>query len=223
MPLISSHVEARPRDADGGGVRGHPRRGRRDQAEAARLAARRHRGRSRSSRSWCCSSSADSVLVRAGAAVFMFSALALFGVSAVYHTGRWSDRAKTIWKRFDHATHLRAHRRVVHAVLAAAALDRARGDPALAWCGAARCSACSSASSGSARRAGSTCRCTSLLGWAAQQGAWVIEDDYLSELQLKGRATPAPAGAIERGQRWRGPALELKLAQIIILDHPCAC
>ena len=31
---------------------------------------------------------ADNVLVRAGAAVFMFSALALFGVSAVYHTGR---------------------------------------------------------------------------------------------------------------------------------------
>lgn len=47
---------------------------------------------------------ADNVLVRAGAAVFMFSALALFGVSAVYHTGRWNDRAKTIWKRIDHAT-----------------------------------------------------------------------------------------------------------------------
>ena len=46
----------------------------------------------------------DSVLVRAGAAVFMFSALALFGVSAVYHTGRWNDRARTIWKRVDHAT-----------------------------------------------------------------------------------------------------------------------
>ncbi len=46
----------------------------------------------------------DSVLVRAGAAVFMFSALALFGVSAVYHTGRWSGRAKVIWKRADHAT-----------------------------------------------------------------------------------------------------------------------
>ena len=47
---------------------------------------------------------ADNVLVRAGAAVFMFSALALFGVSAVYHTGRWSGRARTIWKRIDHAT-----------------------------------------------------------------------------------------------------------------------
>jgi hemolysin III len=47
---------------------------------------------------------ADSVVVRAGAAVFMFSAVLLFGVSAVYHTGRWSDRAKAIWKRFDHAS-----------------------------------------------------------------------------------------------------------------------
>lgn len=46
----------------------------------------------------------ENVLVRAGAAVFMFSALALFGVSAVYHTGRWNDRAKMIWKRVDHAT-----------------------------------------------------------------------------------------------------------------------
>jgi hemolysin III len=47
---------------------------------------------------------ADNVVVRAGAAVFMFSALALFGVSAIYHTGRWNDRAKVIWKRADHAT-----------------------------------------------------------------------------------------------------------------------
>ena len=46
---------------------------------------------------------AESVRVRAGAAVFMFSAVLLFGVSAVYHTGRWGERAKTIWKRFDHA------------------------------------------------------------------------------------------------------------------------
>jgi hemolysin III len=47
---------------------------------------------------------AKSMLVRAGAAVFMFSATMLFGVSAVYHTGRWGVRAKTIWKRLDHAT-----------------------------------------------------------------------------------------------------------------------
>jgi GntR family transcriptional regulator/MocR family aminotransferase len=32
-----------------------------------------------------------------------------------------------------------------------------------------------------------------LLDWAVQQDAWVIEDDYLSELQLKGRAAPALA------------------------------
>lgn len=32
-----------------------------------------------------------------------------------------------------------------------------------------------------------------LLEWANQNKAWVIEDDYLSELQLKGRATPALA------------------------------
>jgi hemolysin III len=47
---------------------------------------------------------ADNVLVRLGAAVFMISSLALFGVSAVYHTGRWSDHARMIWKRADHAT-----------------------------------------------------------------------------------------------------------------------
>lgn len=46
---------------------------------------------------------AESVRVRAGAAVFMFSAVLLFGVSAVYHTGRWGVRAKAVWKRFDHA------------------------------------------------------------------------------------------------------------------------
>ncbi len=32
-----------------------------------------------------------------------------------------------------------------------------------------------------------------LLDWAATNGAWVIEDDYLSELQLAGRAAPALA------------------------------
>ena len=32
-----------------------------------------------------------------------------------------------------------------------------------------------------------------LLHWAAESGAWIIEDDYLSELQLKGRAAPALA------------------------------
>ncbi len=39
-----------------------------------------------------------------------------------------------------------------------------------------------------------------LLGWAAQDGVWVIEDDYLSELQLKGRAAPALASLDRDGR-----------------------
>lgn len=39
-----------------------------------------------------------------------------------------------------------------------------------------------------------------LLDWAARQGAWVIEDDYLSELQLSSRAAPALA-SLDRNHR----------------------
>ena len=39
-----------------------------------------------------------------------------------------------------------------------------------------------------------------LLGWAAHEGVWVIEDDYLSELQLKGRAAPALASLDRDGR-----------------------
>lgn len=39
-----------------------------------------------------------------------------------------------------------------------------------------------------------------LLDWAAQGGGWVIEDDYLSELQLTARAAPALA-SLDRAQR----------------------
>lgn len=39
-----------------------------------------------------------------------------------------------------------------------------------------------------------------LLDWAAGEGAWVIEDDYLSELQLKGRAAPALASLDRAGR-----------------------
>ncbi len=39
-----------------------------------------------------------------------------------------------------------------------------------------------------------------LLDWAAQSDAWIIEDDYLSELQLKGRATPALASIDQSGR-----------------------
>lgn len=46
---------------------------------------------------------ADDTLVRAGVAIFMVSALLLFGCSALYHTRTWSDEARIVWKRIDHA------------------------------------------------------------------------------------------------------------------------
>ncbi|UFS92860.1 PLP-dependent aminotransferase family protein [Bradyrhizobium daqingense] len=46
----------------------------------------------------------------------------------------------------------------------------------------------------------SLARRSRLLDWAAQSKAWVIEDDYLSELQLKGRATPALASLDRTGR-----------------------
>lgn len=46
----------------------------------------------------------------------------------------------------------------------------------------------------------SLARRTRLLDWAAQERVWVIEDDYLSELQLKGRATPALASLDRAGR-----------------------
>jgi GntR family transcriptional regulator / MocR family aminotransferase len=39
-----------------------------------------------------------------------------------------------------------------------------------------------------------------LLAWARQNDAWIIEDDYLSELQLKGRAAPALASLDQDGR-----------------------
>jgi hemolysin III len=45
----------------------------------------------------------DKLLVRVGVAVFMVSAMMLFGVSAVYHRGTWNERVRGFWKRFDHA------------------------------------------------------------------------------------------------------------------------
>lgn len=45
----------------------------------------------------------DDVVVRFAVAVFMVSAMLLFGVSATYHTGSWSIRMRAFWKRFDHA------------------------------------------------------------------------------------------------------------------------
>lgn len=39
-----------------------------------------------------------------------------------------------------------------------------------------------------------------LLQWARRSGAWIIEDDYLSELQLQGRAAPALASLDNHGR-----------------------
>jgi GntR family transcriptional regulator/MocR family aminotransferase len=39
-----------------------------------------------------------------------------------------------------------------------------------------------------------------LLEWATSSNAWIIEDDYLSELQLEGRAAPALA-SLNEGKR----------------------
>ncbi|MBR0874838.1 PLP-dependent aminotransferase family protein [Bradyrhizobium tropiciagri] len=39
-----------------------------------------------------------------------------------------------------------------------------------------------------------------LLDWAAQSGGWIIEDDYLGELQLDGRAAPALASLDRAGR-----------------------
>jgi len=39
-----------------------------------------------------------------------------------------------------------------------------------------------------------------LLDWARDRGAWIVEDDYLSELQLEGRAAPALA-SLDQGGR----------------------
>jgi GntR family transcriptional regulator/MocR family aminotransferase len=39
-----------------------------------------------------------------------------------------------------------------------------------------------------------------LLEWASRSGAWIVEDDYLSELQLRGRAEPALASLDRDGR-----------------------
>lgn len=46
----------------------------------------------------------------------------------------------------------------------------------------------------------SSARRRQLLDWAAREDAWIIEDDYLSELQLSGRARNALAAEDDRGR-----------------------
>jgi hemolysin III len=36
--------------------------------------------------------------------VYLLGTLAMFGVSALYHRGAWSDAARSVWKRLDHST-----------------------------------------------------------------------------------------------------------------------
>ncbi|WP_448101406.1 MocR-like pyridoxine biosynthesis transcription factor PdxR [Luteibacter jiangsuensis] len=43
-------------------------------------------------------------------------------------------------------------------------------------------------------------RRVALIAWAAQTGAWIVEDDYLGELQLRRRAAPALASLDENGR-----------------------
>jgi hypothetical protein len=103
---------------------------------------------------------ADDTAVRAGVAVFMISALLLFGTSAIYHTHTWSPRRTHILKRIDHANifvliagsstpfaiMLLPQRHAVWLIL-------------VMWCGPR--SASRSRSSGSTPPAACTCRCTS--------------------------------------------------------------
>jgi hemolysin III len=46
---------------------------------------------------------APSTEVRISAAIYSFTAALLFGVSAMYHRGEWSDRTRDALKRFDHS------------------------------------------------------------------------------------------------------------------------
>lgn len=41
---------------------------------------------------------------RLALAVYLFGLLAMFGVSAMYHRGRWSPRELAMWRRLDHST-----------------------------------------------------------------------------------------------------------------------
>jgi GntR family transcriptional regulator/MocR family aminotransferase len=46
----------------------------------------------------------------------------------------------------------------------------------------------------------SLARRVELIGWAARSGAWIVEDDYLGELQLRRRAAPALASLDRSGR-----------------------
>ena len=94
-----------------------------------------------------------------GSLVFTVSAALLFGVSAVYHRGTWGPRGGPAQapRPLEHLPH---HRRHLHALRGHPAARRPGATAAIGHLGR-RLAGCSSASSGSARRAGSTPRSTS--------------------------------------------------------------
>ncbi len=46
---------------------------------------------------------ADSLLLRVGCAVWTLTAIMLFGHSAIYHRGRWSEKVEKVLRRIDHS------------------------------------------------------------------------------------------------------------------------
>src|SRR5690606_20126535 len=46
---------------------------------------------------------ANGWVAKTAAAIFMFSSLLLFGISALYHRFNWSDKVRLALKRLDHA------------------------------------------------------------------------------------------------------------------------
>ena len=106
---------------------------------------------------------------RVGSVVFTVSALLLFTVSAIYHTGTWSPRVVGVPAPLRPLQHLHADRRAPTR-RSACCSSRARQR----WCcsrpsGPAPSSACCSGSSGPTPRAGSTCRSTSR--WAGPRSS----------------------------------------------------
>ncbi|WP_339948324.1 PLP-dependent aminotransferase family protein [uncultured Albimonas sp.] len=86
--------------------------------------------------------------------------------------------------------------RPVAAPVDAQGLDVAAAEARAPGAALAVVSACQHAPLGMAL---SPARRRALLDWAARSGAWIVEDDFLAELQLDGRAVPALAAEDDRG------------------------
>jgi len=70
--------------------------------------------------------------------VYLLGTLAMFGVSALYHRGRWTERENSIWRRLDHSTIFLAIAGA-YTPVAVAGLDGGRRDLTVlvVWIGAA--------------------------------------------------------------------------------------